>query len=233
MQLMINQKINHKTFGKGIIIDVDNKTISVRFGNTIKLFLKTKCFDYIEVLSLAPGLYTKNDVLVMSWEEIESTYPDAFNEDKTSIKSDANNYSCFGKLSGKLTIPSSVTNSGSGAFYNCKLLTNITIPGSVTSIGDCVFEDCISLTSVTIPDSVTNISAGAFYNCKSLTSITIPDSVTSIENRAFYNCKSLKRINYKGTKKQWSEIQINNSAFEHCEALNICCSDGIFRIPKT
>ena len=70
-----------------------------------------------------------------------------------------------------VTIPSSVTSIGGGAFFDCAALTSVTIPSSVTSIGGSAFSGCIRLTSVTIPASVTSIGAGAFYGCSSSTDI--------------------------------------------------------------
>jgi len=90
-----------------------------------------------------------------------------------------------------VTIPDSVTEIGSSAFYYCTSLTSVTIPDSVTSIGYSAFSSCTSLTSVTIPDSVTSIGSSAFAACYSLVSVTIPDSVTSIGKSAFSSCTSL------------------------------------------
>ena len=87
---------------------------------------------------------------------------------------------CPANKIGNITIPSSVTRIGDGAFENCSSLTNITIPNSVTSIGSYAFECCSSLTNITIPNSVTSIDYRAFRSCSSLTNITIPNSVTSI-----------------------------------------------------
>ena len=47
--------------------------------------------------------------------------------------------------------------------------SEVTIPDSVTEIGSYAFYGCTSLTSITIPDSVTVIGDGAFENCESLT----------------------------------------------------------------
>ncbi|MBO4805693.1 MAG: leucine-rich repeat domain-containing protein, partial [Paludibacteraceae bacterium] len=86
----------------------------------------------------------------------------------------------------KISIPSSVTNIGDGAFRNYEYLKEISIPDSVTSIGDCAFMGCESLKEISIPNSVTSIGDEAFVDCKSLKEISIPDSVTSIGDRAFY-----------------------------------------------
>jgi len=109
-----------------------------------------------------------------------------------------------------ITIPSSVTSIGYGAFLYCSSLTSITIPDSVTSIGEYAFSECDSLTSITIPDSVTSIGSYAFYYCSSLTSITIPSSVTSIGNNAFYYCSSLTSITIPD-----SVVSIGSSAFNN------------------
>jgi len=113
-----------------------------------------------------------------------------------------------------VTIPSSVTSIGDGAFYNCKSLTSITIPSSVTSIGDRVFSDCSSLTSVIIPSSVTYIGNSAFSSCSSLTSVTIPSSVTYIDDYAFSSCSSLTNITIPS-----SVTSIGICAFIDCSSL--------------
>ena len=70
------------------------------------------------------------------------------------------------EYTGSITIPSSVTYSGTAY--------------SVTSIGTRALSSCSGLTSVTIPNSVTSIGDEAFVECSGLTSITIPNSVTTV-----------------------------------------------------
>ncbi len=107
-------------------------------------------------------------------------------------------------------IPSdgSVTAIGNGAFFKCSSLTSIEIPNSVTTIGHYAFESCSGLTSIEIPNSVTTIASGGFCNCSGLTSVVIGDSVTTIGSGAFYKCSSLKKVYYKGTASEWSNISI-------------------------
>ncbi len=89
-------------------------------------------------------------------------------------------YDYYDEYSGSVTIPSSVTYSGTTY--------------SVTSIGDEAFACCDGLTSITIPNSVTSIGESAFFSCDGLTSITIGNSVTSIGASAFSNCRGLTSV---------------------------------------
>ena len=86
----------------------------------------------------------------------------------------------YNEYSGSVTIPSSVTYSGTTY--------------SVTSIGESAFSYCDGLTSVTIPNSVTSIGRYAFSYCDGLTSVTIPNSVASIGDFAFSGCTNLAEL---------------------------------------
>ena len=129
----------------------------------------------------------------------------------------------YDEYTGSVTIPSSVTYSGttysvtsigSAAFYDCTGLTSITIPNSVTTIGSNAFYGCTGLTSVTIPNSVTSIGNFAFYCCSGLTSIAIPNSVTSIGRSAFEDCTGLTSITIPN-----SVTSIGDEAFYGCTGL--------------
>ena len=127
------------------------------------------------------------------------------------------------EYTGSVTIPSSVTYSGTTysvtsigdmAFTYCTGLTSITIPNSVTSIGKHAFYSCTGLTSITIPNSVISIGDTAFYNCPGLTSVTIPNSVTSIGDMAFYGCSGLTSVTIPN-----SVSSIGDYAFGNCSGL--------------
>lgn len=129
----------------------------------------------------------------------------------------------YSNLSGALTIPATVTYSGTTysvtsigdyAFSGCSDLTSATIPNSVTSIGNYAFFRCHHLTSVSIPNSVTSIGDYAFCNCSSMTSVTIPNSVTSISEGAFVLCSSLTRVTIGN-----SVTTIGIGAFSNCSGL--------------
>ena len=137
-----------------------------------------------------------------------------------------------------ITIPDSVTEIGSGAFYNTAWYNNqpdglvyagkvvyeykgempentsIQLKKGTVGIADDAFEYCTGLTSITIPDSVTSIGDYAFEYCTGLTSITIPDSVKSIGNGAFLRCTGLTSITISD-----SVTSIGDDAFRNCTGL--------------
>ena len=93
-----------------------------------------------------------------------------------------------------LTIPESVTEIASSAFYWSSKLQTVDILGAKT-IGDSAFFKCEELTSVNLPECLTAIGNKAFSNCKKLEEITIPESVTTLGENAFAQCQSLAYAN--------------------------------------
>ena len=122
-----------------------------------------------------------------------------------------------------VTIPNTITNIGTKAFFNCRnlvipdlnlpnLLTlgnyafgsatdnggvkieTITDLGSISKIPDGCFRNCSSLTSVTLPSTLNTIGDYSFGKCTSLSSLTIPSSVTKLGNETFNNCTSLTNV---------------------------------------
>ena len=95
-----------------------------------------------------------------------------------------------------ISIPSSVTEIGSSAFFKCKSLTTIEInsSGDTLVFGPDVFQES-GLKSITIPDRFDgNIKNGMFYRCLSLTNVEFKGTIYSIGKQAFDNCTNLVSI---------------------------------------
>jgi hypothetical protein len=121
-----------------------------------------------------------------------------------------------------ITIPDSVTNIGTSAFYWCSGLTSVTIGTNVTSVGSYAFTDCTSLTAIAIPNSVTNIGSLTFDGCSSLTNVTLGNHLTSIGSSAFNSCTSLTAIAIPN-----SVVNIGSIAFNGCSSLATIAVDSL------
>lgn len=81
-----------------------------------------------------------------------------------------------------------------GAFYNCKKLSELVLSDKVTSIGSSAFCGCTSLTKLRIPDTVKAIEEGAFRECSNLKEISFGKRVNYIGDYAFEGCSNIETI---------------------------------------
>ena len=83
----------------------------------------------------------------------------------------------------QLTLPSSVSGWGAGAFMNCTKLRSVKIPNDIKlkEIRDRCFYGCESLSEIKILEGTEKVYGDVFTGCTSLTSLTIPDSVTKFD----------------------------------------------------
>ena len=151
-----------------------------------------------------------------------------------------NNYAFYGctKL-GRVNLEEGLVTIGTSAFWGCNL-TNITIPSTVTSIGNGAFKSnpTTSVTWLPVTCSIGSDDSAPFYNtssqitsftfgpnvelvpayiCKNmnkLDTVVLPPSVKSLGQAAFQYCTSLKSINLPATQKT-----LPQSFFEGCTSL--------------
>ena len=90
-----------------------------------------------------------------------------------------------------ITIPETVEEVQSSAFYYCKNLESVEWNSSI--VPSSCFMQCKNLEKVKLGKNVTTIGYGAFQNT-GLTTYRIPASVTTVEDRAFSYCKNLTKL---------------------------------------
>lgn len=125
-----------------------------------------------------------------------------------------------------VSLPASVTNVATLAFYDSLALTNIGVNPSnadYASIGGVLFDKPATTLLAypagragpyVIPDGVTLIAESAFAKNTGLDSVTIPDGVTSIAENAFDGCTGLTAINLPD-----SVSSLGNYSFANCTSL--------------
>lgn len=104
-------------------------------------------------------------------------------------------YGAFSGLSGlkKVIIPASVKEIGAYAFSNNKTLENVIIQGNLEKIGEYAFDGATNLKEINLPDSITEIGMRAF-RYTAVTDIKLPENLTIISTDLFYECKLLSNI---------------------------------------
>ena len=112
----------------------------------------------------------------------------------------------------KVVIQEGITSIGQWAFYSCHNLKDVTIPSTVTSIGYGAFENC-AIESVYLPDGVVSIDNSAFARCEKLKDVTIASTVTSIGSSAFWGC-ALESVFIPA-----NVSEVSSSAFIYCANL--------------
>lgn len=90
--------------------------------------------------------------------------------------------------------PSSVSEIGIYAFYNCSSLTQINFTEGLKTIDDGAFSGCTALASAILPYTVTDLGISVFENCSSLYNVQLSNNITELKDRTFYNCDTLEEI---------------------------------------
>ena len=151
--------------------------------------------------------------------------------------------SAYETLSGKLVIPSSVTNEGinykvveiGGYARERQSAKYEEIPDKRTALGYrkgkmisgsldaiCAFEKT-EIIELIIPNTIIKIDDYAFQYCKKLTKVTLPEGLSVIAYDAFAYCESLKEVTIPS-----SVERIGGDAFRGCKNLqSVTISQGV------
>ena len=135
-----------------------------------------------------------------------------------------------GSKSGSLTIPSSITVSGTSytvteisdcAFEAWTGLTSVTFPSTLTRIGVEAFQSCTGLAgSLSLRDTaLKTVDYSAFYGCRSLTTVTLPKSLTTLSEYAFDGCSGLSTVTFNSPDSGTGLTYIPECAFRNCTSL--------------
>ena len=162
----------------------------------------------------------------------------------TKINSDAFEYTGLESI----TIPSSVGEIGSGAFYKCenlktvKLSTGVELHRGAFSFSglesielrdvklqdSSIFYNCKQLKSAVIKGDTPIIPDWTFEDCYELTHVELPETLKQVEYDVFNRCDELREIKFAGTVEQWKNIGI--STFDTIlSTCSIICSDGALK----
>lgn len=93
---------------------------------------------------------------------------------------------------GQVTIPSSVTEIGKGAFMNSSIST-LTVPPTVTKMGSDICRGCRQLASLNFQNYLVHLPKRTAMDCPKLTTVTYAKLPEQILSSAFKNCISLEQ----------------------------------------
>lgn len=108
-----------------------------------------------------------------------------------------------GKIQSAFTIPNSVTEIGSMAFFGAKV-SEIKLSDSVSTIRESAFSNCYSLEKISLPDGLKSVEFGILLYSTSLQKVYIPGGITDIASIAFMGCSSLTDVYFGGSKEAWN-----------------------------
>lgn len=120
-----------------------------------------------------------------------------------------------------VSVPSTVTAIGEGAFQNNTAITKITIPENVEGIGPYAFWGCDHLEQVSLGGGLYEVGDYAFANCPELKTISFPANITRIGIKAFADCVSLSNVYIPSTVRS-----VHDTAFDGCYRLDIAYEPG-------
>ena len=167
--------------------------------------------------------------------------PESVNHNGVTYTVTAIDAEAFRSSSGltSVTVPSTVTEIGMMAFYECDHLTRVDISSIEAwckisfNYPECYSDDYsplfsnplyyarhlflngVEVTDLVIPNTIVTLNNYVFCNCEGLSSVTIPQSVRIINGNAFMDCKRLANVDIAP-----SVTVIGSQAFYGCTDLS-------------
>ena len=83
--------------------------------------------------------------------------------------------------------PTSLSETGIGAFSGCSGLSSVEIAEGVTHISQLSFSGCLNISQLSLPSTLVSIGESAFRRSLNIKSVVIPNNVTQIGDYAFFN----------------------------------------------
>ena len=110
--------------------------------------------------------------------------------------------------------------------YECSKLNTVTLPTTLTHIGGGAFGRCTALETITLPNGLIQIEERAFFGCTALTSINLPESLMSIGYHVFSE-SGLTSITWPGSVKV-----IHYGMFERTPLRTVVILKGVTEIQQ-
>lgn len=128
-----------------------------------------------------------------------------------------------GKITGPLTLPSTLKTIGANAFAYEGFSGELLIPDGVTSIGAKAFSECDGFGgTLSLPGSVKTVGESAFFGCEGFTSLKLSGGLTRIEKQSFAFMYGLR-----------TEVVIPEGVTEIGESAFSCSGMPSVRFPST
>ncbi len=195
-------------------------------NNINDILLNLNNFKYSKNIEVSKGklIFVSQDLQLIEMAKKLGLDINPYNIENGELKSSESNLALMDST-GTLTLPSSVTSIGEGAFSQVEGLKTIIIPGTCKVIGTNAFANNKTLEKVILQEGVEIIGDSAFKNCLNLNTVEMANSVKKIKNLAFYYNVKLQNINLSNN---LNEIGVY--AFYYCAFKEIIIPDNIVQI---
>lgn len=125
---------------------------------------------------------------------------------------------------------------GSGAFADCKLLTDVYFPMKLIVLNSSTFKNCVKLEKVKFSDSdeeepkLTTIGSNAFEKCSALEYLVFPETVSNVQTESLKDCLNLKKVTFKNPNTDKSDFYLDQHAFPNIgKNLTLVGYDGVIQ----